>query len=449
MQFFEKKFSLFLLLFSIPLLFLPKINLVSFGGETAGLRIDDFILFILASLLMWSHIKRHQQLCNIEKWILLLTAFSLLSFLSNRLLVASNMVILDAKIFYVFRLFEYFIFFYIGALAAHHFNGSGIVRAFFLWNIGLMLLQKFNLAGALTVGGYTQDASSRVQGIASFPSEMGLLLNLLFCYMVWSDSAKSQFVNLFSKPHVRDFLRQFYLYWMFLLIGLFVVFTGNRISIAALMVCFLFRLKKEFHFRSINSTLLIILFLPFLITTVGLAVKKTASVYERSADLFSFKNLKLAEVVWDKIDMTKDPLEGEAVSSQNYDMSWWIRIHKWTYVMKVYVSTPEAWLQGLGPGFAWSALDGGMLRILIEYGLIGAFLFWKFFCCLYRINSQVKWMMVAFSMNMIFFDAYLAYKTMSFLLFASGYIFEHKRGTAKALEEKTIEDAAKNIPATV
>jgi hypothetical protein len=33
-------------------------------------------------------------------------------------------------------------------------------------------------------------------------------------------------------------------------------------------------------------------------------------------------------------------------------------------------------------------------------------------------------MMIAFLMNMIFFDAYLAYKTMSFLLFTCGYIFE-------------------------
>lgn len=426
MRFFANKISLALLFISLPLLFLPKINLVSFGGETAGLRIDDLILFFVGGLLMWSHSLSHKKLYKIEGWILLLTLFSILSFLSNRILVSSNILHMDAKIFYTFRLLEYFIFFYIGALASQHFNGSAIIRAFFLWNIGLMLLQKFNLAGALTVEGYTQDVSTRVQGIASFPSEMGLLLNLLFCYMIWDDSARSRFVNLFSKAQVRDFLSKFYLYWMFCLFGIFVVFTGNRISIAALLFCFLFRLKREFSLRSMSSLMLMAIFLPLLVVGVGFIIAKTASVYERSADLLSSKNLKLAQIVWDKIDMTKNPLGNEVVTSTSYDVSWWMRIHKWVFIMKAYVSNPECWLQGLGPGFAGSALDGGILRIMTEYGLVGVFLFWKFFSCIYRINPQTKWMMIAFMMNMIFFDAYLAYKTMSFLLFASGYAFERQ-----------------------
>lgn len=50
MRFFENKLSLGILFFSIPLLFLPKINLIQVSvSETAGLRIDDIVLFLLVA----------------------------------------------------------------------------------------------------------------------------------------------------------------------------------------------------------------------------------------------------------------------------------------------------------------------------------------------------------------------------------------------------------------
>ena len=117
---------------------------------------------------------------------------------------------------------------------------------------------------------------------------------------------------------------------------------------------------------------------------------KTAGVYERSFELFSLKNIELFEVVWDKIDITAAPIGNEVISSENYDMSWWIRIHKWLFYTKIFVLNPECYLQGLGPGFCGAALDGGILRIIVEYGLIGSLLFWAFFASLYRLNIQTN-----------------------------------------------------------
>lgn len=425
MRFFEHKLSITLLFVSIPLLFLPKINLISISSqESAGLRIDDIVLFFIGILLMWSHALSHKKLYKIEGWILLITAFSFISFFSNRLLVSSNLLNMNAKIFYTARLLEYFIFFYVGAMAAQYFNGSTIVRAFFLWNFLIMTLQKLNLAGAVTVEGYYGDVSTRVFGVASFPSEMGLILNLLFCYMIWDESAQSRLVNIFSSNFLRSILRSFYLYWMFALFGIFVIFTGNRISIVALFISFFCRFFQTIKLRSIGSLLTLVILIPLLLSGIGFLITKSEGIYQRSADLFSFKNLELFNVVWEHIDITKEPLDNEAMSSENYDMSWWLRIHKWLFVAKCYLYTPICYLQGLGPGFSQAALDGGLLRIFTEFGLIGTFLYWQFFACLYRLNPQAKWMIICFSINMIFFDAYLAYKTMSFLLFTCGYIFE-------------------------
>lgn len=427
MPFFDRKLSFIILFMSLPLLFLPKINLLTVDAEeTAGLRIDDLVLLFIGILLMWSHALSHQRLYKVEGWILSITLLGVISFLINRVLVAFGILYMDAKVFYSLRLLEYFLFFYIGAIASQYFSDRFIIKAFLLWNLLIMTLQKLNLAGGIGSSGYLENISGRVQGIASFPSEMGLLLNLLYCYLVFDDKAKSQFANLFSSPFTRYVLHKLYYYGLFCLFGIFIIFTGNRISIAALFVCFLCRLKQELGIRSLGSYISMIILIPIAALAIALVIKQTSGVYERSADLFSFKNLELFTLVWDKIDITQNPIGNEVVKANDYDMSWWLRIHKWLFMAKSYWENPECYLQGLGPGYAGAALDGGLLRILTEYGLIGTFLFWKFFASLYRLNAQTKWMMIAFLINMIFFDAYLAYKTMSFLLFACGYTFERQ-----------------------
>lgn len=427
MRFFDQKLSLALVCIILPFLFLPKINLISIdSGETAGLRIDDLVLFFFGSLLMWAHTLSHQKLFKIEGWVLLLTGFSIVSFISNRLLVAFEILPIDAKIFYAIRIFEYFLFFYIGALVSRHFNLSTIVRAFFLWNVLWMILQKLNFVGGMASAGYNADMSGRVQGIASFPSEMGLLLNLFFCYLIYDESSRPRLVN-FS-PNVRQLLTSLYPYWMFCLFGIFIIFTGNRISILALVICFLFRIKRD---RSAGSLVLFAFLIPLMAGGIWWIITNTAGIYERSLDLFSYKNIELFDVVWEKIDISELPLV-EGVTSEKYDLSWWIRIHKWLFAIKSYLYHPECYLQGLGPGYCGAALDGGLLRILTEYGLVGATLFWLFFGCLARLNLQTKWMVITFLINMIFFDAYLAYKTMSFLLLACGAVFVRQRVPAVA-----------------
>ena len=429
MRFFEQKLSIGILFICIPLLFLPKINVMSIdAGESAGLRIDDFVLCLTGILLMWSHALSHQKFYKIECWILLITGFSFFSFFINQFLSSLNFGYFNAKIFYTARLLEYFIFFYVGTIAFSYIKAKTIITAFFLWNFLIMALQKVNVIGAISVSGYYEDVSTRVFGVASFPSEMGLILNLLFCYMIWDPSISLRLISFIKLIPLRQFLRNCYLYWMFVLFGTFIIFTGNRISIVALLVCFFGRFLQTFKLRSIASLITIMIFIPLLLGGIGFIITQSEGVYERSSDLFSFKNFDLFHTAWDNIDISKDPLSlAQEESTENYDLSWWIRIHKWLFAAKSYLSHPAYYLQGLGPGVSGAALDGGLLRILTEYGLIGVFLFWKFFKCIYRLNDQTKWMMISFLLNMIFFDAYLAYKTMSFLFFSIGYIFESQQ----------------------
>lgn len=423
---FDRKLALCLLFFTLPLLFLPKFNLVSVSGETAGIRMDDIVLFFVAGLFTWTYLLLRKKLERIETLVIAYTLFSLFSFVINRLLVYLHIVPVEAKIFYVFRLAEYFFFFYVGWLAVSFISIRWLIGGLFCWNLVWICLQKMGWMGAVSIWGYTE-ASSRVQGIASFPSEMGLWLNLLFCWIVFTEKEEEE-----SGLRLSSFAaRQVGLYGLFALFAALVIWTGNRISILALFICFLGKLCLEYRGRAALFLMTALFFGPLLVMSCYLLMSQTESVSDRSLELFSVKNFHLVEQVWNTIDFNADPLTPEGSEAEAYDASWWLRIHKWAYILKIYVSHPVCYLQGIGPGCAWSALDGGFLRILVETGLVGSWLFFSIFRLIAKINIQLRWMVIAWMLNMCFFDAYLAYKPMSILFFCGGAVFyahQHKYG---------------------
>lgn len=420
MRLFDKPFAYILVLCGIPLLFLPKINLLSFADrETAGIRLDDIILFCLCIIIFWAHFSLHKTMNEIERLVFAIISLSLLSFGLNRLFVMEDWLDVNASIFYCVRLAEYFIFFYIGALSIEYFRPSSIITFFFAWNAFLMILQKAEIIGQFALGTYLSSTAGRVVGIASFPSEAGMLLDLVFCYLIYN-KAKSRFFSRLLSSDIYAFFKQTYVYWLFIICSTLVIITGSRIAILALIAAFVFRIKDDLKKDSIGNWLYGFGFVSIAAVLTVIMIQNTDSVTARSAGLLSFKNLQLVEVIWDKIDLSHDPIGNETVKFEAYDMSWWMRAHKWIYAFKIYWLHPECWLQGIGPGFAMAALDGGWLRILTENGLIGLFLFIKLFYKIACQSLQLRWMVIAFSINMIFFDVYLAYKPMSLLFFISG-----------------------------
>src|SRR5690606_31552302 len=113
--------------------------------------------------------------------------------------------------------------------------------------------------------------------------------------------------------------------------------------------------------------------------------------------------------------------------STKEDTSWWMRIHKWLYALKIYLDHPESYFQGIGPGFAMAALDGGVLRIFVEYGIIGFILFFQLFYRIAKVSETLEYCIVAFAINMIFIDVYLAYKPMALIFFMTGYFYAEKK----------------------
>lgn len=419
-RFFERSFTLFILFFTLPLLFLPKINLIDYGGrETAGIRIDDFVLMVFVVLFAWAHFLLNRRLRDVEKWFYAILGFSIFSFVLNQYFYSIGWIHVQGNLLYALRLLEYFAFFYIGLIAAEHVSASTLIKSFIVWNCTIMLFQKAGLVGEFSMYGYNPNATYRVPGICSFASEAGALLNMLFCFLIFQPSKETPLMK-FWPPFARQVINSSYLYVMFLFFGLLTVFTGSRIAIFAIAVVFLYCVGKKMSWRTpwtFGISAAIVLVGGFLLS---MFIMENQELISRSKGLLSMKNVELMERVWDNVDTTREPKNGSTMATGGTDVSWWIRIQKWCYVLKIYVTHPITYLQGVGPGFAFAGLDGGYLRMLVENGLIGLFLFWKFFKSIAKKSPQLMSMVAVFALNMIFFDVYIAYKPMSLLFLVAG-----------------------------
>ena len=430
MRYLDAKTSYFLSLICIILLFLPKINLISFGGrETAGIRIDDILILMFSLMLMWAHFSLNKKFYDIERVIFALVAFSLISFSLNRLFVDLGLLQVDAKIFYAVRILEYFAFFYVGLLAFRFFDLRSILTVFLVMNLGLMVMQKAGLIGEFSVEGYFPTASFRPPGISSFPSEMGLLLNMLFCFLIYTDHPWRPRWLVLLPRQLQWILCRYYPYLLFLLFGAFIVMNGSRIALAALVLSILPKIKEEFSSPSFAKLILLLLFSVSATGVIAYGVY-SSGLAARSEGLLSVSNLELIGKVWDAIDINQVPIGHEAVNQGKNDASWWMRIHKWCYAFKIFYLHPFTYLQGVGPGFAMAGLDGGLLRILVEYGIVGSALFWFLFYKIYKLSRMMKWCVIVAIVNMVFFDVYLAYKPMGFLFLMTGFAYAEKNAVS-------------------
>ncbi len=71
-----------------------------------------------------------------------------------------------------------------------------------------------------------------------------------------------------------------------------------------------------------------------------------------------------------------------------------------------------------------NALDGGLLRILIEFGLVGLALFFLFLSKIVKKLASVEFVVVAtFLLGNLFIDYYLSYKVTSVFFLILGFLY--------------------------
>lgn len=389
----------------LSLFILPKINIIDVGGGfNAGLRIDDGLILLMAALIFGTRmIKRvATPISTIEKkffiFLLIITAGTLISSLGyNR-----------GTILFPIRFAEYFIFFYLGRIFfSSRLSIKSLMTTVFFVNVTVALLQFAHVIGGFTVRGYTPDVSERVVGITSGPWELGVILNFVCCYFLVNEkSSLKKYVILIIATAV-------------------ILLNGSRMSLVAQAVITLAYFVSASSFISVLKKSLFLI--PILL--VAVLVFEGSEVSNRSESLASwdnveslvssYSNVQLKEEIpsWDELGVLK---------GGDLDTSWSMRGIKWIYAIKLFLSSPLFMLLGVGSGAFGNALDGGWLRIVTEWGIIGSTAFVMFLLLVKKLNATMRLMMIAFAVNMLMIDIYMAYKVMSFILFCAGYYYKEQ-----------------------
>jgi hypothetical protein len=392
-------------LWPVVLLFLPKVNLVSFGGETAGVRLDDIVLFIVVVVL----------LCG---WIIDLRfrvdGIPAVVFAVTGVFCLSNLVNLEhSNVLYSLRLVEYLVFFWAGkSLVRSRFDFSSAVMLLIAMNCAAIVLQFAHVIGGFAAEGYTSGIARPFGISANHPAEMGALLNLAFAALVFDERNRAS--------------RRFWIWCFF--VGVCVFITESRSALAVHCV-----LTWIYAYRHAKSRAGFALKSAFVTGTLVAAVVLVPNpVRERSSDLLLPQNVDVARQLYDSVPAEKQFTgfgEGSEAEDapQDVDVSAYMRGFKWIYVTKIMFTAPwPVWILGLGPGALGPALDGGWLRLLAETGVVGTVAFLTLLRKISGLSASCAMAVLALVANMVMVDSQNAYKVMAFLFLLAGVQAQRK-----------------------
>ena len=387
----------------VCLIFIPKINIISIAGEYAGIRFDDIaiaLFFLFLAIALYST-RPTVKIFQVEAAY---AAFSLYSITATSALL---LALHSGKILYSLRLIEYYVFFLLGVYSYSLLNLRKIFIYFIIANTVVILLQYFGVVGGFASEGFGENFASRPIGTTGGPWEIAGICNLLFCFFM-------------VRINYLSYWRKYFIFgiWTTCLI----LITAAR---APLLAQFFLLIYFALVGRSAKQK---ILFLLAALASVSfllfLAIYFSAGVVERSVNLVSKENITAFSDVYSSVyvrsgDTTLPDFDDYA--NDTADLSWLMRVTKWTFAVKYWSSSLVNITFGVGAG-AWGiALDGGLLRIVTESGVIGAVLFSLFLYQSYRISTVTASMTIAFLVNLTMIDIYMAYKFMAVFLLIIGY----------------------------
>jgi hypothetical protein len=391
----------------VLLFFTPKINLINIQqGESAGIRLDDILIGILCIFLICGfYTIGRSTLTRFEFLFGLLVASFLISNLINISLWKQS------NILYSLRYIEYFFFFYIGYYYSSWYKITDLIFWMLLINGVIMILQALNLVGGFSSAGFSNSTSDRAIGLTGGPWEVGTIINFIFAiYLFDKNEYSSKKINI-----------------IFLVTFSLIMLSGARMPTVAHLLLFLiykyFNSKNKFFFVLSSCT--------YALLIISLVIFIPNPVTDRSAKLFSTENINQFFYTYKQI-RTTHPFNGFPETDDlnvSGDLSWLMRISKWTYAIKGFISSPYSWFIGLGPGVWGLALDGGWVRLLTECGIIGTSFFILFFRKAVKLGKPVLGVVISLYINMLMIDINISYKAMAFVFFVVGYYYQKRIST--------------------
>lgn len=390
----------FLLMTFWWMLFGVKLNIIEFGGS--GARLDDLIFAFSVPLLIMAI-----RAPSIPSPFAAFCLFVLTSLLSLLLGAAAARISFVEGALYWLRNLQYVSFFLLGLLLAKRVRMERILRAYTLYLVVFLALQYFNLLPAFSAFVGSNRAIANTGG----PYELAAIAALLG-FFFWHQAPN-----------------RFYFGCAIVIL----VMTQSRITLAA-FVLVMFALGVKTRGRIIGLSILVAGALVFSFVDLGV-LDRFAGLFDQKT-LDTFMNL-LGDIpsfpdTWGYRDWAFSTFLENL--SRDGDTSAIIRFtRQYSLIQSTLNCGTECVLFGLGPSFAVSAVDGNLVRLFVEYGVIGTvlFLFGTWQVAKRTGNRTVISYYVLLVITAFAIDILVSSKAMSLFWFLCGYYW-HRRPVASA-----------------
>lgn len=404
----ERQLLDYILVFSfVFVIFSWKVPIIRGYGN--GIRVDDFLLFILLFLFICSIIYNGKLnwLFQVSYLLFIFVIWNLFCGITSYVL-GSQIKLIDV-ILYSLRHIEYWIMIFVGFYWRSKKTLNTILIVYTIHLFIIVILQKKGV-----IGGVTQfNVQERPAGNLGGPWELAAVSAFL---IFWFFYEKKYFLSLTA----------FITLWL----------SAARITILSVILVFWLGsvLSKRIEKR---VRLLVFLFLPVLIGSIVLFSK--SYVVERYTAIFSsdlpYYLLSFADAIPEVISKSDYEFLDITLIKQNLgsvpgDPSLVSRVSRWMLLLSLMINSGwTSFFIGKGPSFVGLALDSYYLRLIAEVGVIGMILYLLLLFSVLKQTRSVAYFssyILTLLLTGIFIDIFVTYKAMALFWFFYGYVLREK-----------------------
>ncbi|MHB1701289.1 MAG: hypothetical protein ACYCSN_14355 [Acidobacteriaceae bacterium] len=420
-------------LYAIVLFCLFSFKMVVIGVGESGIRPDDLLIFIaFLILLSRGDLRKIQRSTPFNLYL----GFVLLNVVSAIWNSAMGRVSPVISLFFVVRLLQYMVFYYLGYLITRSGRRISPALTWYLWILAIVV--PLQMAGVIPAAGSFAGITSRAVGNTNGPYELAVVAAFLLCFLGYRLKGRLKGLVAFA----------------------LILLSASRITFAATalsgMKMVFQRTKSKLQMAAAIVLLLVVGGLGFAgySTFVGNSGGKL-EVLSRLSTAASTLPVSQVAAVYANVPTyhsSADYISGEfldaitqsvAAEGREGEVSGTIRILRWTSLIKSTLAGVGSTLIGLGPSFGSAAVDGYFVRVFIETGLFGLAAFFAFAIALLRERKNSSWPFREYVFIMLatacFIDIFVSYKPMLLLWLWHGM---HQFKTKKEqLHENRLPDA--------
>ena len=347
----------------------PKINIISVGTGSAGIRIEDFLIAIICMIFFgFSKYKKNENnknyvLKKLNEYFLIYFTFS---FISTMYGIYKSYVTPLIGFLFLFRKLEYYLVFFAGYYYGKIKPDTNrkFMNLIVFFHFIMCLLQLFGLVGSFNRGEMLSTLTQgRVSSTFNGAYELSAFLLIILPYYINSllKDKKYKISNILN----------------IIFITFCIIESMSRTSLIIEIIIFFLMIFKSGVLQNKKNVQKLIISVVFLILPL-LVFTLPKFDFSRFSDLNINKTIYIIKYTWKNKNFNRYIKTGSwygnsifslnQIDSMGYDGSLYQRLSHWMQLLDGWKSSP---LIGVGVSVSGNSADGNYVKILVETGILG------------------------------------------------------------------------------